>query len=114
MEYIIAIVLLLGSFFILLAGVGLYKMPDIFMRMGATTKGATLGVTLILIGTALFFQDFAVTTRSVAIIIFLFLTAPVAAHIIGKVAYKNGVTLWKNTQFDEYSNVIKKSDSETH
>lgn len=112
MEYVVATILIVGSFFILLAAVGLYKMPDIFMRMGATTKGATLGVTLILIGTAMFFQDLAITTRSIAIIIFLFLTAPVAAHIIGKAAYKNGIVLWKNTQFDEYSDVLKKQDSE--
>lgn len=57
---------------------------------------SALGIGLVLIGTALFWQDAAITFRAAAII--LFLTAPVAAHIIGREAWNRGVKLWKRDE----------------
>jgi multicomponent Na+:H+ antiporter subunit G len=101
MDIIIGIVLLLGSFFILVSSVGLLRMPDLFTRMSATTKASTLGVVLVMLGTALIWQDIGITARVVIIISFLFLTAPVAAHIIGRAAYFDKVPLWDQTIVDE-------------
>jgi multicomponent Na+:H+ antiporter subunit G len=93
----------IGTFFILIAGLGLVRMPDLFLRMSASTKAATLGVGCTLLGVAFYFGDFSMFIRAGAIIIFLLLTAPVAAHLIGRAAYQDGVPLWKGTQFDDLS-----------
>lgn len=50
---------------------------------------------------AIHFADTGVTTRSVLVILFLFLTAPVAAHMIARAGYISGVALWKRSVTDE-------------
>lgn len=100
-EIISGTLLLLGTTFILLSAVGILKMPDLFTRMSATTKASTLGIGLVLLGTTLYWQDFGIASRALAIILFLFLTAPVAAHIIGRAAYFRGEPLWNETRIDE-------------
>ena len=102
MQLLISTLLItIGAFFILIAGLGLVRMPDLFLRMSASTKAATLGLGCTLLGVALFFGDFATFIRAGSIIIFLLLTAPVAAHLIGRAAYQDGVPLWDGTQFDD-------------
>lgn len=93
--------MLIGAAFIFVAGVGVVRMPDVYMRMSATSKAATLGVGSIAAGAAVHFDDVAVTSRVVAIIAFVLLTAPVAAHMIGRAAYFAGVPLWSGTVRDE-------------
>lgn len=95
------ILILIGSIFVLISSIGLVKMPDIFLRMSATTKAVTFGVSFILIGAAIFFGDIGTLTRSFIIILFLFLTAPVAAHMIGRAAYFDGVYIWDKTIINE-------------
>jgi multicomponent Na+:H+ antiporter subunit G len=100
-EIFSAILFSLGAFFILMAGLGLVRMPDLFLRMSASTKAATLGVGFTLLGAALHFGDFATFIRAAATIVFLLATAPVAAHLLGRAAYQDGVPLWAGTQFDD-------------
>ena len=92
---------LLGAFFITVASIGILRMPDLFLRMSATSKASTLGSALTLIAAMIFFQDFSVTTRCLATILFLILTTPVAAHMIGRAGYLSGVRLWERTITDE-------------
>ena len=110
-EIISGIVILIGAFFILISAIGLIRMPDLFTRMSATTKASTLGVGLVLLGTALFWQDIGISARAIIIVSFLFLTAPVAAHIIGRAAYFDKVPLWDKTKIDELKG---KYDEKTH
>jgi multicomponent Na+:H+ antiporter subunit G len=110
-EIVIMIVTGLGSLFVLLAAVGIVRMPDLFLRISVTTKAATLGIGLILSGAAIFFADTSVTTRVLAIIFFLLLTAPVSAHMIGRASYFIGTSLWKKSLIDELKN---KYDKQTH
>ncbi|MDX8352069.1 monovalent cation/H(+) antiporter subunit G [Cognatiyoonia sp. IB215182] len=91
-EIIIAIFLLLGGFFALIAAVGVLRLPDVLTRMHASTKAGTLGSSLILIGGAILYGDAAVTVRVVAIILFLMLTAPIGAHMIGRAAARHEYT----------------------
>ena len=100
-DILIMILSTLGALFILLASLGIYRMPDFYARLSVTIKAASLGVGSILIAAALFFAEFSVTTKSIAIIFFLFLTSPVAGYLIGKVAYINGTKLWKHSITDE-------------
>lgn len=92
---------LTGAFLMFLAALGLLRMPDLFLRMSATSKAGSLGAGLVLLGAVFYFRDDAITARAVATIIFLFLTAPVAAHMIGRAAYFDGVPLWKGTVRDD-------------
>ena len=90
-----------GAFFAFVAALGMLRMPDLYMRLSAATKASTLGVSFILLATAIFFNDLGVTGEVVAIIAFIILTAPVAAHMIGRAAYFNKVPLWKKSAHDE-------------
>ncbi|MFZ6027135.1 MAG: monovalent cation/H(+) antiporter subunit G [Chloroflexota bacterium] len=100
-EAVIMLLMLAGAFLMFLAGVGLLRMPDLFLRMSATAKAGTLGAGLIVLGGAIFFSDFGIYTRSLAIVIFLMLTAPVAAHLIGRAGYFSGISLWAGTVRDD-------------
>lgn len=119
-DILIMILSTLGALFILVASVGIYKMPDFYSRLSVTIKAATLGVGAILIAAALYFAEFSVTTKTISIIFFLFLTAPVAGYLIGKVAYVNGTKLWKHSIIDEmkddpdsFCTMVKENEEET-
>lgn len=100
-EWLILILATLGTLFILLAAIGVVRMPDLYLRISVTTKAATLGIGLILIAAALFFNDGAITTRVLAIILFILLTAPVGAHLLGRASYFTGIPLWDKSTMDE-------------
>ncbi|MDU8944833.1 monovalent cation/H(+) antiporter subunit G [Ovoidimarina sediminis] len=89
-----AFLLILGGVFTVLAGVGIVKLPDVFIRMHAATKVGTLGSGLIMAGTAVHFGDVAVIIRCMLIVVFLLLTAPIGAHMIGRAALRIGVVPW--------------------
>jgi len=93
--------MVIGALFMLVAAIGVARMPDVFMRMHSSTKSATLGAGCLLAGAALHFNDLAVAVRALAIVVFLFSTAPVAAHMVGRAAYLSGVPLWEGTLSDD-------------
>ena len=102
-EFAETALLITGAAFLLLAAIGVTRMPDLFTRMQCATKAATLGISCIFLSVALSMGDFGVAIRAVLTIAFFFLTAPVAAHMIGRAAYLVGVPLWKGTIVDELS-----------
>ncbi|QDT34162.1 monovalent cation/H(+) antiporter subunit G [Thalassoglobus polymorphus] len=93
--------LIAGTSFALLASVAVVRMPDIYTRMHGATKSATLGVGCTLLAVAIRFADMETTTVTILIIGFLFLTAPVAAHMIGRAAHRKQVPKWSGTIIDE-------------
>lgn len=101
LEYISLITMLTGVVFIFIAALGVLRMPDLFLRMSTTTKAATLGVGLVFVAAALSFRELGVTTRALAVVVFLLLTAPVGAHMLGRAAHLGGVRLWENTIQDD-------------
>ena len=100
-DLITAFFVVAGGLFALVASVGVLRLPDIFIRMHASTKAGTLGCGLILVAVAIYFADGGTITRAIAAIVFIVLTAPIAAHMIGRAAYRTGVPLWKGTVVDE-------------
>ena len=100
-ELIAALLVVAGGLFVFVAALGVLRLPDVLIRMHASTKAGTLGCGLILLAVAVGFGDGGVITRAVAGIVFLMLTAPVAAHMIGRAAYRTGVPLWHGTITDE-------------
>lgn len=107
-DFFIAVFATLGAIFVLLAAIGLVRMPDTYLRISVTTKAATLGIGLILISAAFYFKEASVTTRVLAIILFIVLTAPVGAHLIGRASYFIGVKMWHKSVIDELEGKYKK------
>lgn len=101
LETISGILMIIGSVFMFIAGLGVLRMPDLFMRMSCATKASTLGVGFILLALAVNFFQLGVSTRAIATIIFVVITAPVAAHLIGRAGYIVRVPLWKNSIIDQ-------------
>jgi multicomponent Na+:H+ antiporter subunit G len=83
-KIIISILLLAGSFFILIASIGLIRLKDLYSRLHAATKAPSFGIFLILIGVSVYFNTSMVYIKSLFVVAFIYLTAPLAAHAILK------------------------------
>ena len=92
-EVIASVLLLVGAGFAAVAGLGVLRFGDVFLRMHAATKAGTLGVGLIAIAAAIMMPVDTVIARTLLVIAFLLLTAPVAAHLVGRAAWRNGTLL---------------------
>lgn len=88
LEIIVSICLLLGAGFALVGSIGLARLPDFYMRLHGPTKASTLGVGGMIVGSLIFFstRGEGLSLHEILIAIFLFITAPVSAHIVGKAA----------------------------
>jgi multicomponent Na+:H+ antiporter subunit G len=109
-ELLIGILILLGAFLSAVSAFGLIRLPDVYLRSHAATKSSTLGVMSILIGALLYFMMFDENTsgRLLLGILFVFITAPVAGHLIGRAAYRTGVPLWKKSVRDDLEKAVGK------
>jgi multicomponent Na+:H+ antiporter subunit G len=107
-----AALLLIGSLFCLVAAVGMLRLPDTLIRMHAATKAGALGTGCILAAEAVVAGELGTTLRAAAVIVFLLLTAPVAAHLIGRAAYHRGIHLFDKTWIDELGESIDNANSE--
>ncbi len=83
------------------AGLGLHRFPDVFARMHAATKPATLGLVLVLAGAALRMEQRGDVAKLLLVVALQFLTAPVGAHMVGRAAYRGGTELSSATSCDE-------------
>ena len=103
------LLILAGTFFALVAAVGLWRFPDIYSRMHAASKAGTLGSGLVLLALAVHSGDTPTVTRALAGIAFFLLTAPISAHLLAKAAYVVGYGLAKTSVLDEMDE-SKKTD----
>ncbi|HWV10229.1 MAG TPA: Na+/H+ antiporter subunit G [Pseudomonas sp.] len=99
-ELLVSLFLIIGSVFALIGAIGLYRLPDFFTRLHGPTKATTLGVGGILIASMIFFagHDGALSLHELLITLFLFITAPVSAHMLAKAAIQQKVRLDKRTR----------------
>ncbi|RFS22719.1 monovalent cation/H(+) antiporter subunit G [Chitinophaga silvatica] len=100
-DFLIMFLCTLGAIVVLIAAIGIVRMPDFYLQLSVTIKAAVLGIGLLLAAAAIFFADVSITTKVLAITFFLVLTAPVAGHVIGRAAYLIGTKLWKKSVLDE-------------
>jgi multicomponent Na+:H+ antiporter subunit G len=110
-ELITALMLWIGSGFVLLAAIGLLRLPDFFTRMHSGAKAGSVGIAFLAVGVAVFFSSLEVTFQAVLIILFFLLTAPVAMHMIGRAAYLSGVPLWEETVCDDLAEALKQEEN---
>jgi multicomponent Na+:H+ antiporter subunit G len=104
LEVLGVLLMSVGTLFVFVAGVGVWRLPDVYMRLHASTKAGTLGVALNAAGLVVFFPDLGLFTRALALVLFLLLTAPVSAHMIGQASYFSpdylGGAIWEGTIVD--------------
>jgi multicomponent Na+:H+ antiporter subunit G len=94
-----------GAALALIAGIGLQRFDDVFARMHAATKPATLGVALVLVGAALQVPDPGDVAKLLLVVVLQFLTAPVGSHLIGRAAYRSGTEVSDQMAADELAGV---------
>jgi multicomponent Na+:H+ antiporter subunit G len=103
-DYITGVLMLIGGIFCLVAALGVVRLPDVLTRMHAATKAGTLGTGLLVLAEALFYRQLGISLRAATVVALLLLTAPVAAHLISRAAYRSGVPLSERTWIDELKN----------
>lgn len=102
-EIIAGVLVIIGAFFALVASIGLVRLPDVYSRMHAASKAGTVGSGLMMIALAVISADGSTAIRALAGLLFFILTAPIAAHLLARAAYKVGYPLWSGSVADEMS-----------
>jgi multicomponent Na+:H+ antiporter subunit G len=80
--------ILLGSLFVFVAALGILRFSDLHSRLHASTKATSFGLLLILTGVALHYLTPMIVLKAVLILVFIYLTAPLAAHSISRSSKK--------------------------
>ena len=107
-EIVSCVFIMSGVIFMLIATVGLLRFPDFYTRMSTITKGASLGVGLILFGLGIYFNEPDIMLKVLTIIAFTFITSPVAAHVIARTAVRSHSPFWDKTNLKEFEDYIQK------
>ncbi|AKB30537.1 Na(+) H(+) antiporter subunit G [Methanosarcina siciliae C2J] len=94
--------LVVGLIFLCLGMLGLLRLPDVYNRLHATTKVATLGALGVLLSIIIQEGYTPMGVKAFTVCLFILLTAPISGHMIGKAAYSHGVKLCEGTCIDEY------------
>lgn len=111
-EWLTAIALVMGVFFMFVASLGVMRLPDFYARLHAPTKAATLGLLSLLTALAIDVPETTTITKAVLAMLFIGATAPLGAHLLGRAAYRCGVRLPPGTVTDEYEPVVAQRESE--
>ena len=110
--YTVGILCVIGAFFILVAAIGILRLPDLYTRMHAASKAGTLGSGVLLIAIAVFSQETDVGMRALAGIVFFLLTAPLSAHLLARAAYSVGYHPSDTTHHDALAELTEAQTSE--
>ena len=108
-EWIAAALMVAGGFFCLIAGIGVIRLNDVFARMHAATKAGTLGLALICIAVMVLAETWLQVVEALFVFLFMILTAPVGAHLIGRAAFRTRVPVDPKTQMDPGADLFRPS-----
>lgn len=100
-QWIAAILLISGSLFMLIAAIGVVRLSDVYMRMHAITKAASLGAILMLGAVSIIYVEWIVWIEALMVVLFVIFTAPIATHMIAKAAHKTGAPKGPGYVMDE-------------
>lgn len=103
-----------GVLFSVVTALGLIRLPDVYTRTHAASKSSTLGVLCVLIATFIHFWmiEGIFNTQMVIAIVFLFITAPVGGHLIGRASYMSGIKVAEETVRDDMKDALKEEKKE--
>jgi multicomponent Na+:H+ antiporter subunit G len=91
LEIVATVFVVVGTFFGLVATVGIIRLPDLYSRLHAASKSDTLGSILSLAGLAIVLGLTTESMKLVFLVVFLFVTSPTAAHAIARAAKEEEV-----------------------
>jgi len=100
-EVLSGTMMLTGGVLAVIAGAGLQRFEDVFARMHAATKPATLGLALIVIGAAMRMPDAGSVAKLLLVLVLQFVTAPVGSHLVGRASYWAGTEMSPHTTPDD-------------
>jgi len=89
----------IGTIFLFLGGLGLFRLPDVYNRLQAGTKCTTLGAFLTIIGVGIMQPGWLPKTLVIAL--FIFITNPISNHALGRASRKSGVSLCDKSVVDK-------------
>lgn len=101
LDIVSGILLVAGALLAVIASAGLQRFDDVFARMHAATKPATLGLALVVVGAALAIPDPRSDVKLLLVLLLQFTTAPVGAHLVGRAAYRAGIPMGDYARVDE-------------
>ncbi len=101
LQIVVSVLLITGCVLALLAAAGLHRFPDLFCRMHAATKPATLGLVFVALAVAVTITTRGASIKLLLVVALQFLTAPVSAHMVGRAAYRSGIPMSDLTVIDE-------------
>jgi multicomponent Na+:H+ antiporter subunit G len=99
-----------GSLFLLLASIGIIRMPDVYNRMQAGTKATTIGTMLVMVGIALAQPSW--TGKLLLVLLFLLATNPISSHALARAAHFTGIKLAKQSVRDELNEKTPSSEGD--
>jgi multicomponent Na+:H+ antiporter subunit G len=102
-----ALMVLLGSFVLLIASIGLLRMPDSYNRVQVGTKASTAGIALIMLGIALIVPSWF--GKLFTILLFVMLTNPLSSNVLMRAAHKSGEALTDESIIDQLEEDRKKN-----
>ncbi len=100
-ELLTAALVLTGSLLILVAAIGLVRLPDVLCRSHAVAKAMTLGIFLMLFGLWVHLDGEEATLKIILAICFQVVTIPVASHLVGLLALKKGLARWAADEVEQ-------------
>jgi len=112
-------IMLLGGCLLILSGIlGIIRFPDFYCRAHAATKGPTVGIMMIMLGSIIFYAvSGSFSSRNLLTCVFIMITTPVSAHLLLKYSYHSGIKMWKVVMDDwkhDYERLVdeKKQDGD--
>jgi multicomponent Na+:H+ antiporter subunit G len=86
LDSVVGVLAVAGAVLVVLAGIGTLRFPDVYARMHAATKASTLAIALIGLAGSIALD--AGRAKILLAVGFIFITAPSAAHLVGRAAYR--------------------------
>lgn len=112
-ELMIVILVALGSLMILIAALGVLRMPDLYSRLHAASKAATLGISCLALAMIVHFGEASVVFRAVALGLVVFVTTPISAHLLGRAGFVTWTPLGDDYVVNETAIPPPRDDSGT-
>lgn len=105
-DLLIMIATVVGTFLMVVASLGVLRLPDFFQRVHPPAKSSTLGLLFLLIALVIEFPDIDTITKAALAFLFLALTAPAAIHLLVRAAYRQGIPCAQNPTPDDYREFV--------
>ncbi len=97
---------LLGSIFLFLGALGIYRMPDLYNRLQAGTKASTLGAMSVVLGVGLMQPSWMI--KLIVIILFIGISNPLSSHALARASYRRGIRPFFKKKIDAYEQEVER------